>query len=187
MARSPFFGGGNAVGQDPWALRGADDARIRALETRLAAIEGQTTRYFSLVGKLADQGVTSAVTHTVDFDTVVDEDVAFFNNTTNTWTLPASGLWQLKLHITYISDVNTATDSTAIWNIDGNLYEGTRSVRPVNSGTGVFSDYTAPLNAGQVVTPQGFITATNPVLYGDGGSGNSLRYTRASVRRLGPL
>lgn len=140
-------------------------------------------RYYSLVGRSTNVAVTSGAVHTIDFDTVVTEDTPFFNNTSNTWTIPADGLWELHLHLTYIHDVNTATDSTAIWNIDGSLYEGTRSVRPTNSGVGAYSVYLQPLNAGQVVTPQGFIVATNPLLAGDV---NTLRYTRAMVSRVGP-
>lgn len=177
----------NLVGQEQWERRGENDARIRALETRLAAAEAELAgdnRYYSLVGKLNNTAVTSTLVHTVDFDTVVSEDIAFFNNGANTWTIPLAGLWELHLHLTYIHDVNTGEDATAIWNIDGSLYEGTRGSRPVNSGLGVYSNYTQPLTAGQVVTPQGFVTATNPIMLGNA---NTLRYCRAALRRLGPL
>lgn len=178
----------NTVGQEPWERRGSKDAQLASLLTRIAALEGEVggNRYFSLVGKMANQGLVSGAVTTINFDTVLAEDQAFFNNAANTWTIPEAGLWEMHLHVTYVSDVNTTVDSCAIWNIDGVLIEGTRGARPSGSGTGTYAYYAQPLNAGSVVTPQGFIVASNCTIYGDGGSGHAQRYTRAMIRRLGP-
>lgn len=149
-------------------------------------VEAWLQRYYSTVGKSADQSVTSGVVATIDFDTTPWEDRPFFDATANTWTIPADGLWELHLTVTWVHTVDTGQDCTAIWNIDGSLFEGSRSSRSVNSGMGSIAALTLPLRKGQVVTPQAYAFATTPVILGHNGSGNNHRYTRAHVQRVGP-
>lgn len=166
----------NLIGAEPWELRGANDARIRALEVWLQ-------RYYSTVGKATNQAITSGVVATINFDGTPIEDQPLYAAGSDTWTIPAAGLWELCLTVTYIHSVNTGEDCSALWNVDGVVYEGTRSSRPVNSGMAAINFITLPLNAGQVVTPQAYASATLPIILGDG---NPHKYTRAHIRRVGP-
>ena len=184
MAENTFFG---VVGQGLFELRGASDARLAAIETRLAAAEATIAQYTPQVAALvrmnaASMSVPNASTPKVLLDQVLHQTApAFFRPATNDFLIPRDGLYVVSAHVYYAD----GTILTPIIYLDGvAVMHGIRGIADTGAFDAMESVYAEMnLNAGDVIDLR---------IDNLSGSGSATVYsgasaiTRMTVRRVGP-